>query len=417
MSTSPTTYTYSLSPPTTDVTENIRLGYRTPRSILLPPYLTLTNYIPEYMNAIDTVFESMVDIPTEIVGNLRNMWVTNPELENNQIANSELIPFEAWSQPEWEILVKQVNMLGMKFSAASVLTNANYQSIARWVGKYWFGKGTAAFIDFINYCLSSSLKIEQLWTADYKTFYPTGDPHIGTPIWENGTWYPTPNVSITSTGGLQNVDVQTLTTFFYEIANYNVVLQDIAITFDLPISTTIGGTTAPIVDIGLFIKQIIPVSNLYSYGADSPTLNTTDEVPTAAWANNPSATNLVGTYLLATPTSWLDDNQGRLWPLYDIPQQTPVLETELPSTLCGPILAGSTITAIYGPVQWQAVPTGTYSTGRLPVFSVVPQQKTAELGEVPVNLVGTPTSLLVNPAGFAEFIPGSGLYSPYWNKQ
>jgi hypothetical protein len=408
-----TIYQYSLSPPTTDVNENIKLGYRTPRSILLPPYLTLTNYVPGLMDATDAVFESLVDIPTEIVRDLRNMWVTNPELENNQIANSEMIPAEAWSQPEWEILVKQVNMLGMKFSSASVLTNSNYQSIARWVGQYWFGKGTAAFIDFINYCLSSSLKVEQLWTADYVTFYPTGSIEIGTPIWEGGTWYPTPNVSITSSGGLQNVDVQTLTTFFYEIANYNVVLNDIAITFDLPISTTPTGTTAPIVDIGLFMKQLVPISNLYSYGADGPTLSTTDEVPTAAWTNNPMATSLVGTYLLATPTSWLLDMQNRLWPLYDTPQQMPVLETELPSTLCGP-LTETPVTAIYGPVQWQAVPTGTYSTGRLPVFSTVPQAKTAELGEVPVNLIGYPTSLLVNPTGFAEFVPGSGLYSPYW---
>src|ERR1700682_4853256 len=346
-------YIYSLSPPTTDVNENIKLGYRTPRSILLPPYLNLTGYVPGLMDATDAVFESLVDIPTEIVRDLRNMWVTNPELENNQIANSEMIPAEAWSQPEWEILVKQVNMLGMKFSSASVLTNSNYQSIARWVGQYWFGKGTAAFIDFINYCLSSSLKVEQLWTADYVTFYPTGSIEIGTPIWEGGTWYQTPNVSITSRSGLQNVDVQTLTTFFYEIANYNVVLNDIAITFDLPISTTPTGTTAPIVDIGLFKKQLVPISNLYSYGADGPTLNITDEVPTAAWTNNPMATSLVGTYLLATPTSWLLDMQNRLWPLYDTPQQMPVLETELPSTLCGPLIE-TPVTAIYGPVQWQA---------------------------------------------------------------
>jgi hypothetical protein len=407
-----TVYEYTLSPPTTDPALNISLGYRTPRSILLPPYMALNPYFVELMDAVDAVFETNVDIPTEILGNLRNMWVTNPAMENNQIAEGEMIPFEAWSQPEWEILVKQVNMLGMKFSTASVLTNDNYQSIARWVGQYWFGKGTSAFIDFINYCLSASLAVEQLWTEDYVNFYATGDSMIGTPIWEGGTWYPTSQVSITSTGGLQNVDVTTLTTFFYEIANYNIVLHDIAITFDIPISTTIGGTEAPVVALGLSMVQSIPISNLYSYGADSPALTEGDEIPTTAYTPVTPITNLGSVYMLAAPTSWLQDTQNRLWPIYDTPQQVSTPETELPTTLCGPVVPGAT-SVIYGPVQWMAVPTGTYSSGRLPVFSTMPTVTTAE-EELPLNLVGYNTYLLVNPTGFAEFTPGSGLYTPYW---
>lgn len=405
-------YIYSLNPPGTNVNENLKLGYRTPRSILLPPYLILGTLWTGLMDAVDAVFESSIDIPTEILSDLRNMWVTNPELENNQIANAELIPFEAWSQPEWEILVKQVNMLGMKFSTASVLTNDNYQSIARWVGQYWFGKGTSAFIDFINYCLSASLAIEQLWTEDYVNFYPTGDSTIGTPIWEGGTWYPTSQVSITSTGGLQNVDVQTLTTFFYEIANYNIVLHDIAITFDIPISTEIGGTNAPIVALGLNMVQAIPISNLYSYGANSPALTEGDEIPTSAYTPNTTITDLGSVYMLGAPTSWLQDTQNRLWPVYDVPQQTSTPELELSTTLCGPIVAGAT-SVIYGPVQWMAVPTGTYSGGRLPVYSTLPTIVTTEK-ELPMNLVGFNTYILVNPTGFAEFTPGSGLYTPYW---
>jgi len=327
-------------------------------------------YFVTLMDAIDAVFEPLVDQKTEILGNLRNMWVTNPALENNQIANSEMIPFEGWSQPEREILVKQVNMLGMKLQSAGILTNDNYQSISRWVGEYWFGKGTSSFIDFMNYCLSASLNFEQLWTEDYVTFYPTGDSNIGTPLWEGGTWYPTPNVSITVAGGLQNLDVQTLTTFFYEIANYNIVLHNIAITYDIPISTTIQGMNAPVVALGMYLKQAVPISNLYSYGANSPALTITDEVPTAAYTLNPGNTDLTGVYLLGAPTSWLKDTLSRLWPLYDGPQQVPVLETELPTTLCGPVVTGAT-SAIYGPIQWKAVPSGTYSGGRLPVFGLI----------------------------------------------
>jgi len=371
-------------------------------------------YFVTLMDAIDAVFEPLVDQKTEILGNLRNMWVTNPALENNQIANSEMIPFEGWSQPEREILVKQVNMLGMKLQSAGILTNDNYQAISRWVGEYWFGKGTSSFIDFMNYCLSASLNFEQLWTEDYVTFYPTGDDRIGTLLWEGGTWYPTPNVSITATGGLQNLDPQTLTTFFYEIANYNIVLQDIAITFDIPISTEVGGTNAPIVALGMFMLQAIPISNLYSFGADSPPVTNAEEVPTAAYTNTPGATNLSTTFMLGAPTSWLQDTQNRLFPLYDTPQQSATQSPDVTTALCGgPPVAGIT-NAIYGPVQWQAVPSGTYSNGRVPVFSTVPVAKTAALNEAPTSIVGFTSYILVNPTGFAEFVPGSGLLSPYW---
>jgi len=409
----PTVYQYSLSPPSTDPSENKRLGYRTPRSILLPPYLAQNEYFTDFMDAVDEVFETQVDIPTEIIGDLRNMWVTNPTLENNQIAESQLVPFDSWSQPEWQLLVQQVNMLGMNLQSASVLSNDNYQAIARWVGMYWFGKGTESFINFINYSLSTNLAVTKLWTQDYINFVPEGDSTIGTPIWEGGTWYPTTHVNIVAAGGLQSVDVATLATFFYEIANYNLVLNDIASTYNLNISTSVLGTTAPVVDIGLYMTQTVPISNLYSYGATSPALTVTDEVPTAAYTTNPNNTDLTGIYMLGAPTSWLQDTSGRLWPIYATAQQVPVLETELPTTLCGPVVAGSTA-AIYGPVQWQSVPSGTYSSGRIPVFSSSPTAKVAQLGEAPTNLVGLSTYLLVNPTGFAEFVPGSGLYAPYW---
>jgi hypothetical protein len=94
------------------------------------------------------------------------MWVTNPPLEQ-QIADQvsgtgtdpvtglpfmggHLIDFDQWSQPERDILAKQVNALGMKLANAGVLTDDSYQAISRWVGMYWYGKGTRSFIDFIN---------------------------------------------------------------------------------------------------------------------------------------------------------------------------------------------------------------------------------------------------------------------------
>ncbi|MDN3123421.1 hypothetical protein P0E82_13950, partial [Enterococcus faecalis] len=147
-------YKYQVDWPSTDSTENRRLGYRYPRSILLPPYLAANPYYVDYTNAIDNVFEGQVDIKTEILQNLRNMWVTNPPLEQ-QIADQvsgtgtdpvtglpfmggHLIDFDQWSQPERDILAKQVNALGMKLANAGVLTDDSYQAISRWVGMYWY---------------------------------------------------------------------------------------------------------------------------------------------------------------------------------------------------------------------------------------------------------------------------------------
>lgn len=270
-------YKYQVDWPSTDSTENRRLVYRYPRSILLPPYLAANPYYVDYTNAIDNVFEGQVDIKTEILQNLRNMWVTNPPLEQ-QIADQvsgtgtdpvtglpfmggHLIDFDQWSQPERDILAKQVNALGMKLANAGVLTDDSYQAISRWVGMYWYGKGTRSFIDFINYCLSSFLDVKPMWTQDYVHFYRTGDSRIGTPIWQGGTWYPTTHVQLIAKGGLGDLDINTLVSFFYEIANYNLVLYSVDEEFDMPITDdpTLVRTDAQIVALGLWEDVLITI--------------------------------------------------------------------------------------------------------------------------------------------------------------
>ncbi len=417
-----TTYVYTNDTPSTDIQENKRLGFRTPRSILLPPYLTINNqYFTAFTDSIDNVFDSMVDVPTEILGNLRNMWVTNPTLENNQIAESQLIPFEAWSQPEREILVKQVNFLGMKLQNAGVVSNDAYQTISRWVGQYWFGKGTQSFIDFINYCLSSSLTVTKLWTQDYEIFVPEGDPSIGIPIWEGGTWYPTTHVAIIASGGLQSLDIQTLVNFFYEIANYNLVLDSVDLSFTIPIVDHIedGYTDATVVALGLWADSVIVMSNLVSYGADSPPIfDVSPDIPTSAYSTQPENTDLSAVYLLSQPTAWIMDGQNRRFPVYSGPNQLPTEGSDLPTSVCGNPSTDSTTggySLIFGPVNWIQVPGSSRTTARIPSFTTVPVERTAGLSELPTQIVGNQrANLLVNPTGFAEVIEGSGVFSPYW---
>jgi hypothetical protein len=413
-----TVYQYTLSPPSTNPTENKRLGYRTPRSILLPPYLAVNPYFVEYMDAVDSVFESAVDIPTEILGDLRNMWVSNPVLEETYVEQAQLIPFEAWSQPERQILVKQVNMLGMKLMNAGIISNDSYQAIARWVGAYWFGKGTQSFINFINYCLSSQLAVQSLWTEDYVNFVPAGDESIGTPIWEGGTWYPTSHVQIVVVGSLQSLDISTLISFFYEIANYNLVLNSIDIDISMWITSDpkLEHTDARVVAMGIWADNEIVMSNLYSYGSTSPpTFNVAPDIPMNALTTEPANTNYTSAYLLAAPTSWIKDGLGNTLPVYTSADQNVTNSGSMPSTLCGGQSTNgqtSGYAVLLGPVGWMPVPGSSRSDARIPYFTSVPVERT-NTQAIPSQMIGNQRqNLLVNPKGFTQLAPGQ--YVPYW---
>lgn len=411
-----TVYTYSVDWPTTDINEALRLGYRTPREILCPPYLFVDQYFRDFMDSIDEVFEPLVDMKTEILGDLRNMWVTNPAVESQYVSNAQLIPFAAWSQPERDLLVKQVNMLGMKLRSAGIISNDGYQAIARWVGMYWFGKGTQSFIDFINYCLSSSLRVTKLWTADYVNFLPDGDPGIGTPIWQGGTWYPTTTVSIVSSGGLQNIDIASLVNFFYEIANYNLVLQSINLSYDLWITDdpNLVRTDAEIVASGIWAVDGIVISNFAQYGASAPpTYDTSPQITTSAYV---TPSNMTGAFLLAVPSAWIEQN-GRKFPVYAPSDMTITTGQELPTSLMGGASHNGQTGGyylLYGPVTWLQVPGSSRSTARIPGYASQPVAKTLLPQQIPTSIVGKQRAyLLTNPDGWQD-LNNSGYLTPYW---
>jgi hypothetical protein len=412
-----TIYTYTEDFPNEDIDLSLRLGYRVPREILLPPYI-YQDYFRGFTDAIDAVFEETVDMKTEILGNLRNMWVSNVALENSLYDNpSQLIPFSSWSQPERAILVKQVNMLGMKLQSAGIITDDGYQAIARWLGMYWWGKGTESFINFINYSLSANLTVNVLWTSDYVNFLPAGDPGIGTPLWEGGDWYPTTTVEIIAQGGFAALDIPTLVNFFYEIANYNLVLQAITIVENLWITSDpkLVHKYARVVAVGLWIDESIVISNFAQYGANPPPVYSTAPQITAS-AYVPSQTIGSGTFLLAQPTAWIEQN-GMIFPVYGEADQAIKNSPNLPTSLMGgPSTNGQTsgYSLLYGPVTWLDVPGSSYSTARIPGYATTPVVKTQSLSEIPTQSVGAFTAnLLTNPAGWAD-LAGTGYLTPYW---
>jgi hypothetical protein len=230
--------------------ERKRLGIKIPRSTLLPPYLATNPYFVAYTDAMDSVYGSTVDAELETLSNIRNMWAQSPDTET-YVDAGELIPRDTWPKFSRDLVVKTVNLLGLKLQTAGIVTDDAYQTISRFVGIYWFEKGTQAFMEFVNYCLSSDFRVFNMWTADYVSFLPEGDPDIGTPIWEGGTWYPTTHVTIVAEGGLKGIDILTLQQFFYEIANYNLVLQAVDANFNMMVVAELDDGETKVVAVGL----------------------------------------------------------------------------------------------------------------------------------------------------------------------
>lgn len=257
-------YTYTLDLPSTDPSINKRLGYKLPRSILLPPYLATNPFYINYMDAVDQVFAKTVDEKIEALENLRNPWWTNPTTEAG-ISSGKIIDFDNWRAPERSTLVKQVNLLGLTLRSAGLLTDDNFRAISRFVGTYWLSKGKYSAVDFINFCLGLNLNLSRLWTQDYITFVKEGDASIGATIYDNppGPWYPTTHVNLGVPGSIGMLDPSTLGLFFYELANYNLVVRLVLNYFDWNLVTVDDNTKANVVCVGL--NEVVTYTFVWDY--------------------------------------------------------------------------------------------------------------------------------------------------------
>lgn len=391
---------------------NKRLGYKIPRSILLPPYLSSNTYFQEFTDALDAVYETTIDEKIDILENIRNMWPSNPPLEE-KVLNSKILDTTDWSQPERSLLVKQVNILGARLQTAGIVSNQSYQNISRYLGEYSRQKGTYNFVQFFNFCLSSNLTSVLLWTQDYKKFVPAGDSSIGTPIWLGGLWYPTTHVTISaSAGDLADISLLELTNFFYEIANYNLILNNIDIASSLEIVDTLGSTSAKVVVMGALLNPIIVMSNVYRYGANAvPTQVTNGVIPTSYLKMGSTVIDFTTAYILGKPTAWISDLTGKKLPVYSNNAQIPTLDSFIGSNILADLPA-SNYNMLYGPVTWITVPGSSGSTARIPAFGSGTSTVT-NISNVSTRMVGQDrSSILTNPVGFTQIQPG--LFTPYW---
>jgi len=220
-----TYFTYTTNLPTQDPIKNARAFTKLPRSVLLAPYLAINPYFVDFTNAIDTVFDVNVEAKLLALKNIRNMWPTSLGTEQ-KIANNQMLSFSDWGGTDRGTVISQVNLLGLELNNAGVIDDGSYRAFSRFLGSYWYEKGKNSLADFLSFCTNNIFVLHNLWTQDYLTFVPEGDPSIGTTIFNGGSWYPTTHVRLTvvNTAGF---DINAIGGLFNEIANYNLVLESI----------------------------------------------------------------------------------------------------------------------------------------------------------------------------------------------
>ena len=351
---------FSDNPPSTNAEQNQRLGYKYPTQFLMPPYLQANPYYTDYADSIDEVFDDLVYSKFEVLKNIRNVWIGNPELEN-KILDNEVLQHSDWTIDEWQTLIKKCNLLGLKITQAGSIPAAAYLAISRFLGQYWREKGKEAAIDFISFCLGVDLELIQLWTEDYRAFYSKEDNVIGTPVWEGGTWYPTSHVAIRANTGLPaHIDIQELASLFNDISNYNLVLWSIDNNYQHYIGTWDSDRTK-IIAVAAYCNNSLIVSNVNRYGAKPPKLNVFDWVTTQFYASQTVGNN-VG-YYLGQAYGWLLYEGDKKIPIYSPDFQEVQLAESIPTRVYGDgeILCGNI-------VGWAPVPGSSWSTARIPVY-------------------------------------------------
>lgn len=227
-----------------------------PRRSLLPPYMNHEAWL-DLADVIDEVFGEMVDNNIEALRYLRELFIYD-ERENEREdfvihPVQEKINARAMVGPVsldvYDTITDRIrlNQLGLRILDPTVMDNAALHRIVRHIGSFWYIKGVETFLDFISYMLNTTVEYFNLWTKDYVNFFKEGDPSIGTPKWNGGVWYPTTHIRIDiSNSNLNQNQLVNFVRLYYDIANYNLVLESIeTVQWNFILPDSVGHDTYP----------------------------------------------------------------------------------------------------------------------------------------------------------------------------
>lgn len=194
------------------------------RKDILPGYISQQAWV-DLCDAIDIVFSTRVDMPASNLGKLRRTNIINQsglaKIQSNLLLSST-DDLDVFEKPT---LIKQVNSSGITVPEQGYYSSQEFARLFRNLPKFWYSKGSGSVADFISYVFGIPITFRNQWTQDYVTFLPEGDPGIGTPIYNGGTWYPTTHVNIeveafSLPGG---IPLELFAKFIEELINYPIV--------------------------------------------------------------------------------------------------------------------------------------------------------------------------------------------------
>lgn len=190
-------------------------------------------------DAVERVFATDVDPWREALKQIRSLYIADRNASDTgsvgaRIAARDLIPESAYPVFDIETERRRLNLLGYRLTTAVSSDPDTLARFTRNIGQYWYEKGKASLPDFLAYCTNSNVNVTPLWTENYKDFYPAP---LGPFVWDGGTWYPTTHVNIAFTSTSFDLDVASFVRFFYDLANYNVVIHHVTVDVDLAVES------------------------------------------------------------------------------------------------------------------------------------------------------------------------------------
>lgn len=193
---------------------------------LLPPYMSHAAWV-DLGDAIEKLFSGNVTPWRAALTQIRSSYLGDrvSGALAEKIQSRDALPETAYDVLDIETERQRLNMLGCRLSTVIGSDTATLSRFTRNIGAYWYEKGKDTLLDFLAFCTNSNVLMETLWTTNYVTFTPTH----GTPVWSGGTWYPTTHVNLKFTSDSFDADVSSFVRFFYDLANYNVVIHHVSV--------------------------------------------------------------------------------------------------------------------------------------------------------------------------------------------
>lgn len=197
-----------------------------PTRELLPYYMNAQRWI-DLADAIDTVFGVEIKLQMRALEYIRHQFIINDELEA-KVEDSKMIGVSDYDKPDTQTLALQSTTLGLTLSDSSYLDEEGFVNLTRNLGTHWFSKGLGDFVDFIAYVTNTDITMINTWTKDYITFVPEDLLSVDdvAVYYSGGEWYPTTHVRLRYIPSNVTLgDASLLSKLFYDLSNYNLVLQ------------------------------------------------------------------------------------------------------------------------------------------------------------------------------------------------